>query len=154
MLRYFKWNLAISKLVYKLYHWHPWFWMSRRRRNPQHEVFLEDRGCRRAEFIDSTTVLRVTVYIPHNGNWESEVGKINKNQETKDSFILLLTMKWERQNTLQNLLARKLQFGGFLPLEQFISLRIHIFSVSILSLEVWFLCIQDQWPKLLSFYNN
>lgn len=44
MLRYCKWNLAISKLVYKLYHWHPWFWMSRRRRNPQHEVFLEDRG--------------------------------------------------------------------------------------------------------------
>ena len=44
MLICLQWNLAISKLVHKLYHWHAWFWASRRRRNPWHEVLWEDQG--------------------------------------------------------------------------------------------------------------
>lgn len=54
------------------------------------------------------------------GEWQHKLRK-------KISLILLLTMKGAWPNTLQSLLTRKLQFWGLLPLEQFMSFRIHIY---------------------------
>lgn len=52
----------------------------------------------------------ITVSIPLNKKWGTEVAITYKNQVTKVSFILLLLIKLANQNTLQTLLTRKLSF--------------------------------------------
>lgn len=97
----------------------------------------------------------ITVSIPLNKKWGTEVAITYKNQVTKVSFILLLLIKLANQNTLQTLLTRKLSFWTFFFLspEQLIPLRIYMLSVSMLSSEVCFYAYkiggQNHWAFIM-----
>lgn len=97
----------------------------------------------------------ITVSIPLNKKWGTEVAITYKNQVTKVSFILLLLIKLANQNTLQTLLTRKLSFWTFFFITWTIdsSQNLHVICEHVVFRSL-FLCIQNWWPKPLGFYND